>query len=270
MRLLLYNIQYGTGRLRRFSWLEMLRKTTRHFDYIDRFVKAANPDLIGLVEVDAGSYRSRKRNQADELAKKLGYTQCHRVKYPSQSLGRRLPVLNKQANAVLSRLPLTQTAFHDFTIGFKSLAIRVDTDAFTFFLVHLALGQHARHKQLDELIHLIRAATTPVIVAGDFNTLRGAHEMHHFLKATGLVSANREHHPTFPSWNPKKELDFICHDARIKPLRFRVPHIRISDHLPILLDFEIVSHPARRNDARAENIPNTKEYHDHNPSKCHS
>ncbi len=270
MRLLLYNIQYGTGRLRRFAWLETLRKTTRHFDYIDRFVKAADPDLIGLVEVDAGSYRSRKRNQAAELAKKFGYTQCHRVKYPSQSLGRRLPVLNKQANAVLSRLPLTHTAFHDFTIGFKSLAIRVETHAFTFFLVHLALGPRTRHKQLDELVHLIRSATTPVIVAGDFNTLSGAHEMKHFLKATGLVSANHEHQPTFPSWSPKKELDFICHDPRIKPLRFRVPRIRISDHLPVLLDFELAPSPARHPDACADNTPNSKEQHDHIPSKRHA
>lgn len=246
MRLLLHNIQYGTGRLRRFAWLETLFRTTAHFPNITRFVRHMDPDIIGLVEVDAGSYRARRKNQAHELASELSYYHESRIKYPEDGLGRRVPVLNKQANAVLAREPILRTAFHDFASGFKSLAIEVEFENLTLFLVHLALGIRARHRQLLELHDLIGApGGKPRLVAGDFNTLSGVWELRMFLRATGLKSANALHAPTYPSWAPCRELDFICHDADITPVRFKIPRVRISDHLPLMFDFDLPSAPAR-------------------------
>lgn len=239
MRLLLHNIQYGTGRLRRFSWIEIFSRTIRHFPNITRFVELTEPDLIGLVEVDSGSYRMKKKNQAYEIGSALHYEVYSRVKYPDLGLGRKMPVLEKQSNAVLSRQPVRQCIFHDFTTGFKSLAIEARLPQFTFFLVHLALGIKARHRQLLELHDLIMSAPRPLLLAGDFNTLSGSWEMDMFLKAAGLVSANQAHRPSYPSWHAKKELDFICHDKSIRPIRFRMPHVCLSDHLPLLFDFEL-------------------------------
>ncbi len=245
MRLLLHNIQYGTGRLRRFAWLETLLRTTSHFPNISRFVRHMDPDIIGLVEVDSGSYRARHKNQAEELARELDYHHCYRVKYPDEGLGRRVPVLNKQANAVLSRESILRTAFHDFESGFKSLAIEVELEGVTLFLVHLALGIRARQRQLGDLHDLIAGCQKPCLVAGDFNTLAGTWELNMFLRATGLISANTQHQPTFPSWAPCRELDFICHDRAITPLRFKVPKVPLSDHLPLMLDFELEHETAK-------------------------
>ncbi len=241
MRLLLYNIQYGTGRLRRFSWLETLLRTTAHFPNITRFVRHMDPDIIGLVEVDTGSYRTHRKNQAEELAHDLDFYHCHRTKYSDNGFGRHVPVLNKQANAVLAREPIVRTAFHDFETGFKSLAIEVELESVTLFLVHLALGIRARQRQLGELHDLIAGCAKPRLVAGDFNTLSGVWEMHMFLRATGLKSANVRHAPTFPSWAPCRELDFICYDPSITPVRFKIPKVRLSDHLPLMFDFEVDS-----------------------------
>ena len=246
MRFLLHNIQYGTGRLKRFAWLETLLRTTSHFPNITRFVRHMDPDIIGLVEVDVGSYRTHRTNQAEVLANELDFYHCHRIKYPDEGLGRRVPVLNKQANAVLAREPILRTAFHDFESGFKSLAIEVELESVTLFLVHLALGIRARHRQLLELDDLIRTCNKPRLIAGDFNTLSGVWEMHMFLRATGLKSANLRHSPTFPSWAPCRELDFICYDpALITPVRFKIPRVRLSDHLPMMFDFEIATTPAK-------------------------
>ncbi len=239
MRLLLHNIQYATGRLRRFAWIETLMRSTAHFPNITRFVRNIDPDIIGLVEVDAGSYRARRKNQANELARSLKYSHLTRIKYPESGIGRRLPVMNKQANSVLTRNDIMRYAFHDFESGFKSLAIEVEFENLTFFLVHLALGIRTRHRQLLELYDLIKSVSKPIIVAGDFNTLSGVWEMRMFLRATGLTSANVKHSPTFPSWAPCRELDFICHDQHITPIRFKMPRVRLSDHLPLVLDFEI-------------------------------
>ena len=76
-------------------------------------------------------------------------------------------------------------------------------------------------------------------MAGDFNTLSGVWEMHMFLRATGLKSANEWHRPTFPSWAPCRELDFICYDPSIAPVRFKIPQVRLSDHMPLMFDFEV-------------------------------
>lgn len=239
MRFLLYNIRYGTGRLRRFAWLETMLRTSSHFSNFIRFVRQVDPDIIGLVEVDSGSYRTHHRNQAREIARTLKYAHRTRIKYPKESLGRRLPVLKKQANSILSREKILDYRYHDFESGFKSLAIEVELAQVRVFLVHLALGMRVRHQQLSELYDMIKESDKPVIVAGDFNTFSGIWEMRMFLRATGLKSANVRHAPTYPSWAPCRELDFICYDPSIKFVRLKIPRIRLSDHLPMIFDFEI-------------------------------
>ena len=59
------------------------------------------------------------------------------------------------------------------------------------------------------------------------------------LKAGKLQNVNNRREPTFPSWAPKKELDFILCSEDIKIKDYKVLRNTLSDHLPILLDFEI-------------------------------
>ena len=239
MRLLLHNIQYGTGRLKQFSWLTTLHPTRKHLHNIERFVRAVKPDIVGLVEVDAGSYRNRSENQAEMLACALNYHHTHRIKYPESSIGRRIPVLNKQSNAVLARTKILKESFHDFQTGFKSLVIEVELAELSVFIVHLSLGLRARQHQLAELHTLLQKCSKPKLLAGDFNALSGRWELTMFLKATGMRSANLRHSPTYPSWRPYRELDFICYDKNILPRRFWIPKIHISDHRPLVFDFDI-------------------------------
>jgi len=57
---------------------------------------------------------------------------------------------------------------------------------------------------------------------------------------TGLQNANKEGLPTFPVWQPHRELDFILHSPKIRVENFRVlKKIRLSDHLPIVMDFNV-------------------------------
>ena len=63
MRFLLYNIRYGTGRRERNAWMDMLRRTDRHFEAIAYFIRELEPDVVGLVETDSGSFRTRSRSQ---------------------------------------------------------------------------------------------------------------------------------------------------------------------------------------------------------------
>ena len=79
-----------------------------------------------------------------------------------------------------------------------------------------------------------------MIVAGDFNTFWGEDEIYLFMRAAGLTSANQDGIPTYPSRSPRKELDFILHQEGIRVTGFEVPQVKLSDHLPLVCDFEVL------------------------------
>jgi endonuclease/exonuclease/phosphatase (EEP) superfamily protein YafD len=78
-----------------------------------------------------------------------------------------------------------------------------------------------------------------VIVAGDFNTFWGEHEIYLFMKAAGLRSANSSGLPSYPCDSPRKELDFILYGQGITVRDFFIPNVRYSDHLPLVCDFDV-------------------------------
>lgn len=243
MRFLLYNIRYGTGeKMPRLPWRGYFKRTTSHLDDIIRFIKPLQPDILGLVEVDGGSYRTGKQNQAEVIARELGHYHAYRGKYhESNRLGRYVPVMNKQGNAFITKDTITDARYHYFERGFKRLVIELEMENLVVFLVHLALGFRVRHQQLAMLYQMVKDTKKPLIVAGDFNALWGEREIDLFLAATGLRNINQESRPSFPSWAPKRHLDFILCSDRIQAERFWMPEVTLSDHLPLVFDYNITN-----------------------------
>lgn len=239
MRFLMYNIRYGTGRRPGHGLLGYLRRTSTHLASIAEFIGRLDPDIVGLVEVDAGSYRSRRLNQAQWLALQLGHYHSYGSKYGADSMAHRIPILNKQGNAFLTKNSISREKFHYFSKGIKKLVIELELEEVTFFLVHLALGSRARQHQMGDLYALVKNHPKPVIVAGDFNALWGEQEITLFLAATGLVNANQTSMPSFPSWAPRRHLDFVLHSPSLQVNRFWMPSVTLSDHLPLVFDFTI-------------------------------
>lgn len=239
MRMVLYNMRYGTGGGSLLPWQGYLRHTTPNVNAIAGFLKDLNPDIAGLVEVDGGSFRHRRYDQAEELATQLGHYHCYRSKYGEGSWLHHVPVLNKQGNAFLTRDTIQQSQFHFFNRGMKRLVIELELEGVTVFLVHLALKYRIRHQQMSELYDLVKSTDKPHVVAGDFNAFFGRNEMNLFLAATGLRNANEQGLPTFPSWQPKRELDFIFYSKDIHMSDFSIPPVTYSDHLPLVFDFDL-------------------------------
>lgn len=44
-----------------------------NLDRITDFIKSQDPDVVGLVEVDTGSIRTQKINQAEKIGQALGH-----------------------------------------------------------------------------------------------------------------------------------------------------------------------------------------------------
>lgn len=243
VRFLLYNVRYCAGIGRRFHLpfpgSGYLKRTHGVLDEITNFIGSVNPDIVGLVEVDGGSFRSGKVNQAEHIASSLGHYHCFEQKYGETSWVRFLPVANKQMNAFLSRGVIQDERFLYFDHGIKKLVIQLELDSMTVFLVHLSIRFRHRQHQLCDLYSLVKEVKKPYLVAGDFNVFWGDPEIELFLAATGLRSANTGGVPTYPSWAPKRELDFILHSPEIKIRNLQIPAVTYSDHLPLICDFDI-------------------------------
>ncbi|HEX7417380.1 MAG TPA: endonuclease/exonuclease/phosphatase family protein, partial [Steroidobacteraceae bacterium] len=184
---------------------------------------------------------TRMVNQAEHVARELGHYSIFECKYGAGSMNLRMPIVRKQGNAFLSAPRVTGERFHYFDTGIKRLIIELELDDVCIFLVHLSLKFRQRQYQLHYLHDLVQGSAKPVIVAGDFNTFWGTHEIYLFMRAAGLRSANVQGLPSFPSRTPRIELDFVLVSAGIEVTDFRVPDIRLSDHRPIVCDFTVTA-----------------------------
>lgn len=218
----------------------MLGRTSNHLDEIIDFIGELNPDVVGLIEVDSGSYRSQRKSQVEEIAEKLGHFHSYRSKYASDSRWQSIPIYNKQGNAFLAKDTIQNEKYHYFERGMKKLVIELELEKVTFFLVHLALSYKVRQDQLLHLYHMIKATNRPYILAGDFNAFLGEKELQLLQAASGLQNADPSLQPSYPSKNPRKHLDFILHSPKIKINKFEMPRVELSDHLPLVVDFDII------------------------------
>jgi len=245
MRLLLYNIRYGVGNgsssVVPLPGARYLYAEAAQLKRITEFIGSQDPDVVGLLEVDTGSVRSNRVNQAEMIAEALGHYSCYESKYGEDSVNQILPIVRKQANAFLAAPRVHGERFHYFATGIKKLVIELELDNVAIFLVHLSLKYRHRQSQLRSLYEMIIQCKKPVIVAGDFNAFWGEDEIYLFKEAAGLTNANIHGLPSYPTRNPRLELDLILHTNEIAVSHFDIPWVPYSDHLPLICDFEVNS-----------------------------
>lgn len=245
---MLYNMRYGTGSGFKFHlpfpFGGFFRKTNKNLESLIRFFHEQKADILGLVEIDSGSYRSSHLSQADVIAQQLGKHPFCRSKYSYLSWWSRVPVMRQQSNAFISEHSVIRERTHFLRKGVKRLVMELELEEVVVFVVHLALSRRCRESQLADLARLVKNARKPYLIAGDFNAFAGKIELSEFMAALNLSSANLENAPTFPSRSPRWQLDFILHSPEIRVTHFEVAHqVQLSDHLPLICDFEIRRSP---------------------------
>jgi endonuclease/exonuclease/phosphatase family metal-dependent hydrolase len=250
VRLIAYNIEYGQrntkGRTRYFNPFRILRPPKNIADEIGDALSEYDPDIIGLVEVDTGSARTGYVNEAVRIAEKTDLrVDIEAKRYQGgglQWLIRKLPYMSDLSNAVLSHEDVRHTDIHTLNRGVKNIAIQVEYQdpSFTLLLVHLALGKRARKEQLEELVNRTKKIDGPLLVCGDFNTFH-LEELHPLLSKTRLRDSNlgRDIALTHPTWDPKYQVDNVLLSEDINVHNYEVLDEELSDHFPILVDFEI-------------------------------
>ena len=255
VRLISYNIEYETGNTGHlYEYLKLWRYLlTPHFmdEKIADFLKQEKPDIVALMEVDLGSIRTRFSNKAEFFKEYLNFTSCaSATKYPTWSWAKifaRMPIFRRQGNAIIYKKKFEDVKYHWLHEGAKRLLIQTDimqgSRIITLFLAHLALGKKTRAKQIEEIAALVKEIKTPIILMGDFNTVKGDKELSLFLKKTKLHKTYRIHKVsdcnTYPSFCPRKHFDYFFVSNSINVKDFKTLDCKYSDHLPIMLDFNL-------------------------------
>ncbi|MFH1173851.1 MAG: endonuclease/exonuclease/phosphatase family protein [archaeon] len=245
-RLISYNIQYCIGLEGKtrdyFKVWRLLREKKNTRENIIEFLKQHKPDLVALVEVDFGSVRTKRQNQAQIVAKALNLPFIlSKVRYQKKLIGRvfnHAPILARQGTAVLSKHEI-HGRIHWFKRGIKRLVLEANIyipKKVSIFVVHLSLTKKVRAKQLHELAHIVAEKKTPSLVVGDFNTA-ASYELRHFLRKTGFIMHPAE--PSFPAFRPKRALDYALSSPNILIKKHVLLPFNGSDHLPLLVDFEM-------------------------------
>ncbi|WP_043530938.1 endonuclease/exonuclease/phosphatase family protein [Litchfieldella xinjiangensis] len=241
LRLLTYNLQVG---IHTSAFHHYLTRSWQHFlpnpkrlgrldvlgDVLGKF------DIVGLQEVDGGSFRSSNINQVEYLARKAGF--AHHYQQLNRNLGR----VAQHSNGLLSRMRPSKIEEHRLpgTLpGRGAIHARYGEgpDALHIFVAHLALSHRGRVRQLDYLSEIIQPLRH-VVVMGDLNcTPDQLHAHSRFCTSLPL-------HPvrtllSYPSWQPRRALDHILLSSSIKADDVMALDPQASDHLPLAVNIHL-------------------------------
>ncbi len=239
VRLLSYNFQVGISTNKSMdyftsSWKHFMPHSRRieNMKRLARFIR--DYDIVGLQELDGGSFRSGFVNQAEYLAMAAGFDCWY------DKINRNMGPVAKHSMGVLSRFKPQSVERHDLP-GFPGrgcLSVTYGKEReLGIILAHLSLGKRARLKQVDFLCELVSQFSNAVLM-GDLNCVPKSEEIEKLKKKTGLKDCGTAR-PSYPSWDPVQKLDHILVSDGLKIKNAGVLPWSISDHLPISMEIEI-------------------------------
>ncbi len=253
IRLITYNIAHGRG-LSLYQGFSPPQRIERIVRKIGHLLQRHQADVAALQEVDCHSHWNQRIDLFSQLLRdgpfRHGVIGLH-----NRRVGRK-PL--HYGNAILSRWPITSWQVQDFghkTLGEKGFVYAQLSlpDQRDLSVVNLHLDYRSRQqrlRQVDTLISHLKAwhksgkNWTWPIICGDFNSAdrRRQDAVQHLLRYLQELADYRLHPRnmrTFPSFWPRLALDFVFLPPTCRVQRCEVLTVRLSDHRPVLLEWEM-------------------------------
>lgn len=259
LRVVGYNIAHGRG-LAESNWQGGRREERKQrLDSIAKLLRELDADVVVLNEVDFDSSWSFSTNQAEYLAKAVGYSHWAE----QRNLDARFLFWKwRFGNAVLSRFPIRNAEVIDlpsYSAGETWLAgkkrgllceVEIADRRLQVAAVHLShRSESVRAKSVDHLMSVVSEESS--VVVGDFNStptgfpqsasdpelgnaidrLDGSGLFQRFPKTTPAAFEL-----TFSSDKPRSVIDWIMISQSLEFVGNRVIASRLSDHRPVVAD----------------------------------
>lgn len=220
-------------------------------------------DVLGLNEVDCGLERSGFADQAREAALAMGATDWRFG--PSYSGEERNPVQGALLGpadtavgphygiALLSRVPVRK--WHRLELGRSPIGLPLlnsrDGKRSWYFCVdepHLAIAAELANGWVVVATHL--SFVTPVAIPQLMRVRLWANSLGRKVAIVGDMNLARAFIPlrphwqstvnasTYPSWKPAVQLDHILLPRNVSGRPLALPHVGLSDHLPIAVEVD--------------------------------
>lgn len=245
LRLLTYNIHRCRGTDRRLS-------PSR----IAAVIADCRPDVVALQEVDVGSARTGGVDQAALLARELGMDVRFQPVRHTRGGWSGLAVLTRGPARVVRAglLPSIRAARGLVPRGALGLAVEADGAEVHLVNTHLSLIGRERLRQAAALLGPDWLGQVdpgaPTVLLGDFNAVprSATHRMITRALDDAQQALQPRHRPkrTFPAPLPTLRLDHVfVSPATVRVADVVVPRTALtrlaSDHLPLVVDLEILS-----------------------------
>ncbi len=223
-------------------------------DRIAKIILSVKPDVVALQEIDRGVERSGKVDIITKLADLTDMTYAFGKTIDFQG--------GEYGNAFLTRFPILEEHNLQYRSirpgeqrGLLQLVLDIRGEEIVVANTHLEsrADDSARSSSVGELRTTLKGyASRPVVVCGDFNDLPESRVISVLKKdfIDSWAQVDRREGFTFPSNAPNKRIDYILvlNNAKpdsasaavqLRPYSARVLQSDASDHLPLLVEFEL-------------------------------
>lgn len=235
LRVLCYNIHHGEGLDGKLD-----------LERIAKLITENSADLVALQEVDRGAQRTKGLDIPAELGRLTGMKPVFRMNHPLNP--------GEYGNAILSRWPVRDVKNTWLPLisaneqrGFLRVTVRFGKKKLIFASTHLDYRGNVEEDRLAgvgkirELMGEEKADWK--IIAGDFNARPDSKTYAEMAAQFKDAWAQVGHGDgfTIPVRRPAARIDYIwfAGDERLRPARAEVLRSEASDHLPLLVEFNL-------------------------------
>ncbi len=213
-------------------------------------IRQLEVDLCGLNEVRNQSMTPGLCNQAEEIARHLGwhYAFAKAINITGGEYGNAL--VSRYPIRRFSAIPIVTTPDERMAEGslehfedrvLLSAEIQVEDDILSVMVCHFGLRKTEKQKAVQVISSQLAEACGPLVLMGDFNITPDTAFCHALCELlTDTMQGDVRDNLTFSHQNPTIKIDYIFTDASARVLDAKVHPIGISDHRPITatLEFE--------------------------------
>ncbi len=239
LRIMTYNIHHANPPSK-------AKDSTIDLQAVANVIKAANPDLAALQEIDVNNGRAGlDLNEAKELGRLTGmnYYFTRAIFYRGGAYG----------DAVLSRFPIKDTIRYELPVEegkkgeIRSLCvIKVQLPGkqqLLFGSTHLDQyrDESNRLRQAAAINGIVRTFTLPFILGGDFNDSPDSKTLGS-LDSVLTRSCTSDCPLTIPTERPNRTIDYVLYTpaAKFQTLDVKtIPETYASDHLPVIANIRL-------------------------------